>query len=319
MLGRRFSADGVPTLKLSKRQLAARERVIEECESSLSHYQFENYACECGATEEDFEVLAEKDRYGLNVRTVMCRKCGLMMTNPRMTQESYDYFYDMEYGSLYRNQDVIPEEYFQSKIGIGREIYEFVTKNSECPLNEVLEIGCAAGGILQYFKNQGCNVTGVDLGSSYIEFGRQKGLNLINCHSQELVKQGKKYDLVILNHVFEHFLDIEKELETIRELLAEDGMLYIAVPGIKALVQTYNNDFMLFLQNAHVYHFTLRTLEQVMNKYGFGLHGGTEEVQALFRYTGERKEFARNYYLENMKFLYDLEYAVQKRRGTLWE
>lgn len=317
MLGERYKSDGKPILKLSERQLAARTRFLDECDSMISHYQFENFACECGATEDAFEVLSEKDRYGLKVRTVMCRKCGLMMTNPRMTQESYDYFYDMEYGSLYRDQDVIPEEYFRNKIMIGKEIYDFVEKYSGIKVQDVLEIGCAAGGILQYFKNQGCNVTGVDLGNDYIEFGKSKGLNLINCHSQELVKSGKKFDLIILNHVFEHFLNIEKELDAIRQLLTDEGMLYIAVPGVKALVETYNNDFMLFLQNAHVYHFTLRTLEQVANKYGFGLHVGTEEIQALFKYTGEHKEFSRNYYLENMKFLYELEYALQKRRGLI--
>ena len=223
MLGERFKANRKACLQLSKRQIASRERIIEECDSLLSHYQFETYPCECGATEESFEVLAEKDRYGLDVKTVMCRKCGLMMTNPRMTQESYDYFYDTEYGFLYRNQDVMDEEYFQDRVLAGKSIYNFVTKYSECELKEVLEIGCAAGGILQYFKEQGCNVTGVDLGSSYIEFGKKKGLNLLNCHSKELVSQGKKYDLIILNHVFEHFLDIEGELAVIKELLSENG------------------------------------------------------------------------------------------------
>lgn len=91
--------------------------------------------------------------------------------------------------------------------------------------------------------------------------------------------------------------------------------MFIAVPGIKELVRNYNNDFMLYLQNAHVYHFTLRTLEQVMNKYGFGLSVGTEEVSALFKYTGNYREISRNYYLDNMRFLFNLEYEFQKRKG----
>jgi len=36
----------------------------------------------------------------------------------------------------------------------------------------IVEIGCGAGGILQYFKEKGNDVYGVDLGSEYIEFGR---------------------------------------------------------------------------------------------------------------------------------------------------
>ena len=36
----------------------------------------------------------------------------------------------------------------------------------------IVEIGCGAGGILQYFKDNGNEVYGVDLDSEYIEFGR---------------------------------------------------------------------------------------------------------------------------------------------------
>lgn len=186
MLGERFKADGKAAISLSERQIKAKERFIEENNNILSPYQYEAYHCECGATEENFEILSEKDRYGLNVRTVICRKCGLVMTNPRLTQAAYDYFYDMEYGKLYRDQDKMDAPYFMKRVMAGKAIYDFINQNNGVMPKEILEIGCAAGGILYYFKEQGCNVTGVDLGSAYIEYGRELGLNLLNCHSSEL-------------------------------------------------------------------------------------------------------------------------------------
>lgn len=319
MLSERFKWDGKSSLKLSKRQIEAKRRVEDETESILSSYRFENYLCECGAGEEYFETLAEKDRYGFKVKTVICRKCGLMMTNPRMTQDSYNMFYDLEYGKLYRDQDqdIIDDSYFSNKVLTGKYIYNFVRNHSDVEFNEVLEIGCAAGGILQYFKDMGCNVTGCDLGSTYIEWGKEKGLNLLKCNSYELLKYDKKYDLIILNHVFEHFLDIEKEVDVISKLLSANGILYIAVPGVKALTYTYNRDLMLYLQNAHVRHFTLRTLESVMNRYGFGLSVGNEEVQAIFKYTGIKRCNPHNYYVDTMKFLFELEDEYEKNMGYM--
>lgn len=47
--------------------------------------------------EDNFEVLRKKDRNNLNVRTCICKNCGLIYINPRMTKEYYDLYYNYEY------------------------------------------------------------------------------------------------------------------------------------------------------------------------------------------------------------------------------
>ena len=110
-------------------------------------------------------------------------------------------------------------------------------------------------------------------------------------------------------------MNIEQELDVISKLLKEDGVLFVAVPGIKALVSTYGSDFLKYLQNAHVYDFTLGTLEQVMNKYGFELVVGNENINSIFKYTGVKREMEKNYFLDIMSFLYQLEDVRDKRDG----
>lgn len=151
MLGQRYLYDGKAILDLNERQNESCKRIIDEQEHENSKYKFEGFQCECGAGEEAFDVLAEKDRYGLKNRTVICRKCGLVMTNPRMTQESYDYFYDKEYGKLYRNHDKMDEDYFMKRVEYGQGVYNYIKANWKGDVKDVLEIGCAAGGILYYF------------------------------------------------------------------------------------------------------------------------------------------------------------------------
>lgn len=50
-------------------------------------YILEEVNCLCGTSR--YEVLAERDRYGIKNRTIICTDCGLIRTSPRMSKESY--------------------------------------------------------------------------------------------------------------------------------------------------------------------------------------------------------------------------------------
>ncbi len=285
IINKRYFYDGKPCFKLNDVQKEA----IEAVKSKINEgkYKFESYACECGATDENFVILAEKDRYGFKMQTVICKKCGLMMTNPRMTQETYNLFYDNEYRKIYlgvESADDIGNEFFDLRKKRGKKIIDYVEKANISGIKSVLEIGCSAGTILESFKEKGYEIKGIDLGGEYIERGRKRGLDLEQCASSELLKRNEKYDLIILHHVFEHFLDLEGELDVIRKLLSETGVLYIAVPGILGIPKSYDSDYLTFLQNAHVYHFTLHSLQKVMARYGWEMIKGNEEIQSLFRF-----------------------------------
>src|SRR5687768_667199 len=46
---------------------------------------------------DSFEVLDRRDRNGLPVQTCICKHCGLIFINPRMTAPWYGKFYEREY------------------------------------------------------------------------------------------------------------------------------------------------------------------------------------------------------------------------------
>ena len=92
----------------------------------------------------------------------------------------------------------------------------------------------------------------------------------------------------------------------VHQLLAEDGTVYIEVPGLKEIPNSYR-DFMGYLQNAHVRHFTKDTLDQVMRWNGYSAKHGNEIVQGLYKYTGITDNAIHNFYDDNVKFLKQLE------------
>ena len=305
LLSERYKMDGTPVFGLSDVQKEYIRRFNEKCESG--QYSFRDRKCECGNG--DFELIAQKDRYGLPVDTVICRNCGLIMTNPCLDDISNNLFYDGEYHYIYRAESTPSDERYEGRKNNAKTIIDFIRNHSDTHEGSVLEIGCADGGNVAAFNERGYKGTGIDLSHAYVEYGRSKGLDLYCSDSSSFAKTGQKFDIVVLNHVLEHFTDLERELGTITSLMKDDGILFVAVPGVKYLTfKAYDSDFLLMLQNAHIFNFTRDTLCQTMKKYGFDSIFTNEAVFGLFK-KGTPEAVFENHYPDNLYYLKSVEEA----------
>ena len=282
MLSPRYSFDTHPLLDLSPFQENVKTLINEKISSKK--YIFESVKCAvCNSIE--FEKLAEKDRYGLFFPVVICKDCGLVQSNPRMNEFSYTEFYKNDYRNLYEGKPEPDDIFFQKQLKKGEKIYNFLNTVENINFNNklnILEVGCGAGGILEYFKRKGHHVNGIDLNDTYVEFGKEKYHLDLTSTSLKDYSPGKTLDIIIYSHVLEHILDPIQELEIIHNILSPDGHLYVEVPGIKNLNISYDMDFLKYLQNAHVYHFTLESLVNLLNKNEFELIKGNEIIMSVF-------------------------------------
>ena len=310
MLAERYRDDGRATLSLNGLQVKTKESIQQKIKEGI--YIFESVPCGiCDG--EDFELLSQKDRYGLYVSAVVCKSCGLIQLNPRMNWESYSEFYKDDYRKLYEGESLPTDEFFVSQYIKGKNIYSYLHNNGiiKEPNSRlsVLEIGCGAGGILQYFKDNGCRVKGIDLGEEYIEFGREKyGLDL---SVGTLLATSLEFepDIIIYSHVLEHILSVSEELKNIKEKLSSQGVIYIEVPGVKNLFKSYEMNFLLYLQNAHVYYFSLATLKRLMGHNDFEMVSGDENIRSVFRRKPQTalEQDSENDYPSVVEYLQELE------------
>lgn len=324
MISQRYKDDSYSILKLNKIQLESKKRV--ENNIKKGNYSFETICCSiCGST--NSELLTEKDRYGLTCHIVICTMCGLTYTNPRMTQDSYNQFYDGEYRKLYIGVESPAESYFLKRYNKAYKILDFIKSTNpalEFKNLNVLEVGCADGGILHYFKKQGHKVKGVDLGSEYIKFGRDNfKLDLI-CGSLKDIPEDFMPDIIIYSHVLEHVLNLDSELQLLQERCTDKTLIYIEVPGIKNLHRIYKMDSLRYFQNAHTYHFSLTSLTNLFIKNGFKLIKGTEHVRSVFIKNDSNKKtgFTNDYFdtlhyllkIERYRFIYPYKFSTIKRK-----
>lgn len=291
---KRLVNDGKPLLHLNK--LQCQTKIDIETKINSGRYVFENISCVV-CKEKNFKLLGSKDRYGLYFPVEICNNCGLVQTNPRMNQDSYNEFYNIEYRKLYGGKMEPDDRFFMFQKEFGRRIYKFLEgyKLIDSSSKFILEVGCGAGGILSLFQDRNHRVLGIDLGEKYVEFGKSRyGLNLKvgtlqNTHISEAP------DIIIYSHVFEHILDLETELDAIIAIMGRETILYFGVPGLKNLNINYKSNIQRYFQNAHTYHFTLESLNNVMLSKGFVMIEGNQNVMAAYRYTGEQKKYISDF------------------------
>lgn len=311
MLSKRFKYEGKPIIGLNELQIRMKEQLERKIEEGI--YSFEEVPC-CVCGSRNFEILSEKDRYGLCVQVVICRGCGLIQTNPRMTQEAYNQFYELEYRKLYVGKDTPADidDFFRSEYKHGGGgIYRYMRENMKREISNALivEIGCGAGGILQYFKYKGNGVYGVDLGSEYIKFGRANyDLDIETGTIDNVLRRGITPDIVIYSHTLEHILSPIEELIKLKSICGPNTYLYIELPGVKNLAHSYEMNLLKSLQNAHTYYFTLTTLKNVLRKAGWDFISGDEVIQSIFKPSSNNEANYESDYDDVLSFLRRMEF-----------
>lgn len=237
--------------------------LVKEFNSIFKISDFESVTCLCGF--DTNKVISKKDRYGLYSPTVVCRNCGLIFSNPRLNSSALKVFYSSDlYRKIYNYGDYLNE--FREKLINSKDnhiftfLYPLIKKQNS---KSILEIGCAAGQNLLEFKKLGFVTKGFDLGVDLVSLGKNEyGLDLENGTIIDIVKSKEKYDVIIINHVIEHFSNIEEDLILLKDVLTPNGLIYVGVPNI----DNYSSEQ---IQNAHNYYFSPRTFCYYMNRFGF--------------------------------------------------
>jgi len=253
--------EGHITYKLSPESTAAKAEFLDKWGKSEPSEDQQCYVC--GG--EEFDLVAEIDRYGFYYPTGICKKCGCVQQIKYYSDECLTDFYTRWYRTVYGNKG--PATLFASQYeNQAPLIYKFM---SEFNIGQTgLEIGCGAAGILGYFKDQGKTVTGLDYNEDYLDYGRGKGVNLLR-GSLEALEPDQKFDFIIISHVLEHIVKPVEFLKQVNERLTDDGMIYVEVPSLHHVAEGgYEYDLLGYLQNAHVIHFHQPSLNLIARQAG---------------------------------------------------
>jgi len=296
--------------KLNEVSLRYKEMFLEDLESGKIKTE-KVTQCQCGS--KNLEQLTKVDRFGLPFGSLICKDCGLVITSPRICEESLPYYYDKYYHPLNYGKEHLEDQTALFADGQGKKIFnilkEFLPNKEKL---KVLEIGAGTGNVLAEFKDEAKlhNINIQELGTEYsndciTKAKKENNINVIFGNIETIEKRKEKFDVIILSHVFEHFIDLHEELKRLKKLMTEDTLLYIEVPGIMVNHKKsyYNFSFLGYLVHAHMYNFTKDTLVNILQNYGFKNIIANEEVESVFTLDKSSDYVYKNSYKDIINYL----------------
>ncbi|MFH1868752.1 MAG: class I SAM-dependent methyltransferase [Candidatus Omnitrophota bacterium] len=199
--------------------------------------RLENIPCPlCGshqssleATVRDYEYRASGDIFKYN----KCENCQLVYLDPRPVFEDLMYAYPAGYEqhssgmsgySLKRFTQYLRAR-FMLRPRMRRIMGYFQNKKNL----KVLDIGCGNGQALLAIRElrKDSELHGVDHSDSQSSYLKERGIIFHEGAFESLDFEESSYDIIILMHVIEHFINPLSVMEKVRRLLKEDGLIYL--------------------------------------------------------------------------------------------
>lgn len=238
----------------------------------------------CG--EDSFELLAERDRCGKPLATVICTQCGLVRHQTVPTEAELIEFYTSHYRREAHGERVPgPRRVMRAWLN-GERICDQVA-----PLlprhGKILEVGAGIGCTVKVFEEAGFQAEGIDPDGKFLNYSRDHFQTRVRTCSLYDLDAQQQYDAVLLVHVIEHLRSPAAALTRIARVLKPGGMLYVECPNLSAPFARRSRLF----HKAHIFNFSPTTLHQLAEACGFKLRkrfGDDQDtnLQILFQHTG---------------------------------
>ena len=222
----------------------------------------------CGSEPHQHIIALSDDVFSMKLRTVVCARCALVFTNPRLKGYLYKQFYERDYHVLYsevREPDpaYITRRHFDAVADFRVEYYrEFLRDDMR-----LLEIGSGPGTFLSVVRKRftSAKVLGLEPSPRFAEYTRRvNGASVVVSPIEGAPGAARGCDVVAMFHVLEHLVNPLGVLTSIGEGMKPGGVLLLEVPNV---LGTWWGIGMFHI--AHTCVFGPRTLRRLVERAGF--------------------------------------------------
>jgi SAM-dependent methyltransferase len=213
---------------------------------------------------------------------------------------STDYVYFSSYSSTWLKHSKAYVEMMTERFGYDSK-------------SQVVEIASNDGYLLQYFKEKGIPVLGIEPTESTAIAARQKGIETrVEFFGVELakkmVKEGRSADLLLGNNVLAHVPDINDFVGGLAIALKPDGVITMEFPHLLQLVEWNQFDT---IYHEHFSYLSLLAVQRIFRHQ----HLEIFDVQEIPTHGGSLRIFAKHAGDPTHKVLPAVEQLIQKEKG----
>lgn len=173
--------------------------------------------------------------------------------------------------------------------------------------SRILDVGCGAGHLLHSLKECGfVNTHGIDpFNAKDIEYSN--GLTIEKKSIHEVTDNN--WDLIMMNHSFEHVLDQHETLAQIKKLLKPNGVCMIRIPTVSSWAwDHYGVDWVQLDAPRHLFLHSQKSMQFLADEVGFELRETIYDSFA-FQYWGSEQ------YLKDIPLNDERSYAVNPEKS----
>ena len=201
---------------------------------------------------------------------VLCSECGLVQITETVSPE--ELFSEYLYFSSY-SQTML--EHCETLVS------ELIQDRSLTSKSMVIELASNDGYLLQYYKQKGIPVLGIEPAANVAKVAIEKDIpTLVRFFNKRLAKELPKADVVHAHNVLAHVADIHGFVQGIKTILKPDGIAVIEVPHLKELIEKCEFDT---IYHEHLCYFSLPPLVKLFQQHGLAIteartekiHGGS--------------------------------------------
>lgn len=217
--------------------------------------------CGCG----DYFILSKKMQFRLDCRTVVCRRCGFCFVSPLPKRKVLETFYRDAYAIYYRKIHSAPSGRNDAVYRENARKLGILEKYTHLAGKDILEVGPGRSGFLEAALAKFSKCSAIEPSSDFKKYLSEKGIEVVS-DFLENAPATKKYDVIALFQVMEHFRDPVEATNKIGDLIKEDGLLILDVPDIKRPFRSLDR---YFLRYVHLSYFSETTLSKLLSSCGF--------------------------------------------------
>ena len=228
-------------------------------------------------------LLYRKGLFGV----AQCPRCGQVFTSPRLKEGSIaeiyadaSYFDEGVYGfsKKFSLALLLQKAWWNGRVNL-------VTSMSKGDIQgrKMLEIGCAYGLFLEYARQRGFEVTGVEYSSTGVEWIRKHlKIEVYQGEIEQMQLPERNYDVICFWDVIEHVANPVHFLRAVSKLIKEDGIIAFSCPYFTSIpARMFRSRWWTLRPEQHLSHFTPRTLQMAFADAKLELMGVVKNPLAL--------------------------------------
>jgi SAM-dependent methyltransferase len=158
--------------------------------------------------------------------------------------------------------------------------------------SHVIELASNDGYLLQYFKQKGIPVLGIEPAKNVAKVAQEAGIPTLNKFfgqelAKELVAEGKKADLIVGNNVLAHVPGLNNFVQGMKMVLNPQGVITMEFPHLMRLIEENQFDT---IYHEHFSYFSFFTVVNVFAQHGLCVF----DVEELPTHGGSLRIYARH-------------------------